>query len=61
VSKVADLSLHSSGRILLVIYENNMLRLWNMLEGRCTFKKKLGFPDIEELKKHEDNIDVIEE
>ena len=46
ISKVASLSLHPSGRVLLVLYENNMIRLWNMLDGRCTFKKKLGLnPD----------------
>jgi hypothetical protein len=25
-----------------VLYENNMFRLWNLLDGRCSFKKKLG-------------------
>lgn len=25
-----------------------MLRLWNMLDGRCTFKKKLGLNDLED-------------
>eukprot|EP00347_Sterkiella_histriomuscorum_P008517 403344799 len=42
VSRVISFSLHKSGRMLLVLYENNMFRLWNMLDGRCTFKKKLG-------------------
>ncbi|CDW90039.1 p21-activated protein kinase-interacting protein 1-like [Stylonychia lemnae] len=42
VSRVINFSLHPSGRMLLVLYENNMFRLWNMLDGRCTFKKKLG-------------------
>ena len=36
------MSLHKSGRILLVLYENNMLRFWNLLDGRCNFKKKVG-------------------
>ena len=39
------MSLHPTGRVLLVLYENNMLRLWNMLDGRCTFKKKLGLDE----------------
>ena len=25
-----------------------MLRLWNMLEGRCSFKKKLGLHEVKE-------------
>ena len=28
--------------MLLVIYDNNMFRLWNMLDGRCLFKRKLA-------------------
>lgn len=28
--------------MLLVIYDNNMFRLWNLLDGRCLFKRKLG-------------------
>ena len=42
MSKVLSLSLHQSGRLLLVVYENNMFRLWNLLDGRCSFKKKVG-------------------
>ncbi len=42
VSKVLHFSLHKSGRMLIVVYENNMFRLWNLLEGRCIFKRKLG-------------------
>jgi WD40 repeat protein len=34
--------LHKSGRMLIVIYDNNMFRLWNLLDGRCIFKRKLG-------------------
>lgn len=37
-----NFSLHKSGRMLLVIYDNNMFRLWNMLDGRCLFKRKLA-------------------
>jgi len=39
---VLHFSLHPSGRILLVVYDNNMFRLWNLLDGRCLFKRKLG-------------------
>jgi hypothetical protein len=28
--------------MLLVAYENNMFRLWNLLDGRCQFKRKMG-------------------
>ena len=50
VSRVVNFSLHPSGRILLVVYDNNMLRLWNMLDGRCSFKKKLGLnPETEKV------------
>ena len=37
--------MHESGRLLLVVYQNNMFRLWNLLDGRCSFKKKLGLND----------------
>jgi|LauGreDrversion4_2_1035121.scaffolds.fasta_scaffold96319_3 protein MAK11 len=42
VSKVISFSLHKSGRMLIVLYDNNMLRLWNLLDGRCIYKRKLG-------------------
>ncbi|TNV72628.1 hypothetical protein FGO68_gene7198 [Halteria grandinella] len=42
VSKVLNFSLHPSGRMLLVVYDNNMFRLWNLLDGRCLFKRKLA-------------------
>lgn len=29
----------------LALYGNGMLRLWNMLDGRCIFKKKVGIPE----------------
>jgi hypothetical protein len=28
--------------MLIVLYDNNMLRLWNLLDGRCIYKRKLG-------------------
>jgi hypothetical protein len=45
VSKVVGFSLHKSGRLLIVLYENNMFRLWNLLDGRCHFKMKLGLEE----------------
>ena len=45
VSKVINFSLHKTGRMLLVVYENNMFRLWNLLDGRCIFKRKLGLDE----------------
>lgn len=45
VSKIINFSLHKSGRMLLVVYENNMFRLWNLLDGRCLFKRKLGIDE----------------
>jgi hypothetical protein len=41
-SKVISLSMHDSGRMLLALYANGVLRLWNMLDARCLFKKKVG-------------------
>lgn len=32
--------------MLIVVYDNNMFRLWNLLDGRCIFKRKLGL-DLE--------------
>lgn len=42
VSRIVSLSVHSSDRMLLALYANGMLRLWNLLDARCIFKKKVG-------------------
>ena len=42
VSKVVSVSMHNSGRMLLALYANGMVRLWSMLDARCLFKKKAG-------------------
>ena len=34
--------MHPSGRMLLALYANGMLRLWNMLDARCHYKRKVG-------------------
>jgi hypothetical protein len=44
-SKVISMSLHKSGKMLLALYANGMLRLWNMMNARCTFKRKVGLVD----------------
>ena len=36
------MSLHHSGKMLLALYDNGVLRLWNMMEARCNYKKKMG-------------------
>jgi len=41
-SRVVSLSMHESGRMMLALYANGVLRLWNMLDARCLFKKKVG-------------------
>ena len=46
-SRVVSLSMHQSGRMLLALYTNGMLRLWNMLDARCLFKKKVGLSAAE--------------
>ena len=31
----------------LALYGNGMLRLWNLMDARCIFKKKVGLEDEE--------------
>lgn len=45
VSQVKSLSMHKSQRMCLALYANGMLRLWNLLDARCIFKKKVGLID----------------
>ena len=49
--------MHSSGRMLLALYANGMLRLWNMLDARCIFKKKIGLDKVSESDEDEDDDD----
>lgn len=49
VSAVKSLSMHQSQRMCLALYNNGMLRLWNMLDARCIFKKKVGLPDDDDI------------
>ena len=49
-SKVVSLSMHRSGKLLLAIYQNRVLRLWNLMNARCTFKRKVCLsPEEEEI------------
>jgi WD40 repeat protein len=48
VSRIVSLSVHNSDRMLLALYANGMLRLWNLLDARCIFKRKVGVPSDEE-------------
>ena len=51
--------MHESGRMLLALYANGVLRLWNMLDARCLFKKKVGMSGEES--ESEQGDDVAEE
>jgi len=52
-----------SGKMLLALYGNSMVRLWNLLDGRCTFKYLLEAAikkeeeDKEESSSNEDEED----
>ena len=48
------MSMHPSGKILLVLYANNVLRLWNMMDARCLFKRKMGI--VEEKESEEESV-----
>ena len=40
--------MHPSGRMILAFYANGMIRLWNLLDARCIFKKKVGMSEDED-------------
>lgn len=48
---VLDLSMHPSGKMLLSIYGNSMIRLWDLMTARCVFKRKAGVIDDVDSKK----------
>lgn len=54
-SKIVSLSMHESGRMLLALYANGVLRLWNMLDARCLFKFKAGLSATKESDADEDD------
>ena len=45
----------------MALYANGMLRLWNMLTARCTFKRKVGLIEEEDEKPEEVSEDDGEE
>lgn len=49
--------MHDSGRMLLALYANGVLRLWNMLDARCLFKKKVGM-SAQNVESEDDEADV---
>jgi len=59
------MSLHQSGSMLLALYDNGVLRLWNMMEARCNYKKKLGVLDEvvegqEEKEESDQDLEITE-
>jgi WD40 repeat protein len=41
-SPIVAISLHPSGKMLLALYANGVLRLWNLMEARCKYKRKVN-------------------
>lgn len=41
-SPIVSISLHPTGKMLLALYQNGMLRLWNLMEARCKYKRKVN-------------------
>ena len=60
IQKVVSLSMHPSGRMLLALYGNGMLRLWNLLDARCIFKKMCGLVEDSEESEEEEEEAVAE-
>lgn len=50
------MSMHNTGKILLALYANGVLRLWNMMEARCKFKRKVNV--VEEGGEQSENEDA---
>ena len=48
--------MHESGRMMTALYANGVLRLWNMLDARCLFKKKVGLSA--QSSESEDDADI---
>lgn len=51
------MSMHPSGRILLALYANGVLRLWNLMEARCQFKRKVGVLEENEHNSQDESIE----
>ena len=46
--------MHSSGKMLLALHQNGMLRLWNLMTARCQYKKNMSIIPTDD--KDEDDI-----
>jgi len=47
VSPILAMSLHPSGKMLLALYDNGVMRLWDMMQARCVYKRKMGLlPEV---------------
>ena len=53
--------MHDSGRMLLALYANQMVRLWNLLDARCLSKFKAGLSGQQESSEEENDSAVEEE
>lgn len=45
----------------LALYGNKMLRLWNLLDARCIFKKKVGILEEQKDSDEEDDDEFSED
>jgi hypothetical protein len=52
------MSMHKSGKILLALYANGVLRLWNMMEARCKFKRKVGTIESDNNSDNDEDADL---
>eukprot|EP00606_Chrysophyceae_sp_TOSAG23-5_P000562 GSChrysophyteH2.ASY1.ANO1.1152.1 assembled CDS len=43
-ASVNDLSIHPSGKMALSVSKDNTLKLWNLVQGRCAFTRRLQGP-----------------
>ena len=59
-SKVISMSIHHTGKMLLALYDNGVLRLWNMMEARCNYKKKMGLITEESDDEKQDSDEDLE-
>ena len=60
-SKIVSMSMHDSGRMLLALYANSMVRLWNLLDARCLFKFKAGMSACADSEEEDGDDSGVEE
>jgi len=46
--------MHPTGKMLLALYDNGVLRLWNLMDARCKFKRKVGVFEGEDSEEEEE-------